>query len=273
MFAAAKKLYSKPHGKVGGGVPEVKVLDRPSSLGTLPPDNKAFIDKFIMPFMDKMGVPQNELLQVTLTIYSNLGDNIVQWREPIWWTVSTYGRLSREHTLLANKLNRRSRIDTGLLIFFSSCRYFPHCIPNFGAMSKPEAWSVRYQLSWSYSHRIYHWRKSYGQNANSSDTPIGFSFSHLPYTLSHSECYGVPLCRGSQSRAYLVCLSLFTFGSGLIPHRGGRTPPDVPRLMVFVMTGKPWVHEDYVSSGIMINVAHLLSHTKQMLRMMDQSRE
>lgn len=78
MFAAAKKLYSKPHGKVGGGVPEVKVLDRPSSLGTLPPDNKAFIDKFIMPFMDKMGVPQNELLQVTLTISSNLGDNIVQ---------------------------------------------------------------------------------------------------------------------------------------------------------------------------------------------------
>jgi len=77
----------------------------------------------------------------------------------------------------------------------------------------------------------------------------------------------------AQSRAYLVCLSLFTFGSGLIPHRGGRTPPDVPRLMVFVMTGKPWVHEDYVSSGIMINVAHLLSHTKQMLRMMDQSRE
>jgi hypothetical protein len=64
MHSAAMALGFDPEVTVGGGVSELKVLDKPSSRGTLPEEKQNFIDEFILPFLQKMGIPADELLQV-----------------------------------------------------------------------------------------------------------------------------------------------------------------------------------------------------------------
>ena len=60
---------------------------------------------------------------------------------------------------------------------------------------------------------------------------------------------------------------------GLTPHRAGRTAQGVPRIMAFLMTGIPWAREDYLSSCLMVNLAHLVGITAQLLKMIAQSFE
>ena len=61
---ACNKL--RPTDTIGGGVPEFQVLSKPSLLQSLRGPRKQMIDKFVMPFLDKVGVDRRKLLQVSI---------------------------------------------------------------------------------------------------------------------------------------------------------------------------------------------------------------
>ena len=74
----------------------------------------------------------------------------------------------------------------------------------------------------------------------------------------HNECYAVPLCKGGLTAlSGNICFHDETM-LGLTPHRGGRAEPGKQRLMIFILTGDAWKHEDFKSSGISLVLLYLV---------------